>query len=128
MVSENADGSIAKLSDPAKDLQGHRSTVDQVADQPQAVPGGVEPDGFHQALQGPEAAVNVADRESGHGMEATLKQWRRSDGIGQSCHPPGEKCGSSPKVPAMEEIQARFSPVRSSQKRPAANLTRSVKV
>ena len=88
MVSENADGSIAKLSDPAKDLQGHRSTVDQVAYQPESIPAGVELDLLHQILQGPEASVNVTDRESSHGMETTLKQRRRSGGAGQGREPP----------------------------------------
>ena len=116
MVSENADGSIAKLSDPAKDLQGHRSTVDQVPYQPEAVPAGVEPDGFHQMLQGPEASVNVADRESGHGMEAILKQWRRSDGAGKSCHPPGEKCRSSSKVRKWRKLRPASAPFAAARK------------
>ncbi len=67
MVAEHREGPVALVHGPAQHRQRTRPAVDQIAHQPEAVLSRIERDAAQEALEGLEAAVDVADRIGRHG-------------------------------------------------------------
>ncbi|MND40105.1 hypothetical protein D3C80_308390 [compost metagenome] len=83
MVAEHADQGFADRIKEAQGFQGFRSAVDQVAHQPEAIPGRVEADSFQQAFQWVQASLEIADRIDRHAALLSAGRRERRGGRGR---------------------------------------------
>jgi hypothetical protein len=63
VVAEHGHGAWPKRLHEAQARERIGAAIDEVADEPQAILGGIETRRIEQALEGLEAALQVADRE-----------------------------------------------------------------
>ena len=96
VIAQHAGQGIAHGVEKTQGFQRLRATVDQVADQPQTILGGVEGHFLKQALQRLQAALQVADGVDGH-ISAALpgppggrgrwarRRWHRHRSASGSC-------------------------------------------
>jgi len=68
VVAEHDHGALAQIAHEAQHRERRRAAVDEVAHEPQPVPGAIEPRELEQALQLLEAALDVADRVGGQAI------------------------------------------------------------
>ncbi len=66
VVTQHGDGAIAERFDESQRGKRGRPPIDQVADEPEPVPGIVEVDQIEQTPQRLVTALNVTDRVDGH--------------------------------------------------------------
>lgn len=66
MIAEDCDGRRAEFTNVAQHLEGVGSTVDEVADKPEAVLLRIELNGLRELRQGFEAALDVTDCIGAH--------------------------------------------------------------
>ncbi|MNP22870.1 hypothetical protein D3C76_1155580 [compost metagenome] len=83
VVAEHADQGFADRIKEAQGFQGFRSAVDQVAHQPEAIPGWIEADSLQQALQLVQASLEIADRISRHAALLSAGRRERRGGRGR---------------------------------------------
>jgi hypothetical protein len=68
VVAEHDHGALAQIAHEAQHGERRRPAVDEVADEPQPVPGAIEPREREQGSQFLEAALDVADRVGGQAI------------------------------------------------------------
>ena len=73
MVAQYDNSLISQILDVAEDVQRIRAAVDEVADEPETIMGGVEVDMLEKALQGLVASLHIADGIRRHAHESTLR-------------------------------------------------------
>lgn len=66
VVAQDGDGPISKVLDVAKDAQRVRATIDQIADEPEAISGRVESNMLDETLQRFVTSLHISDRVGGH--------------------------------------------------------------